>query len=191
MKEIKIEIGNKEYKVKLAETEEQQEQGLQNMEKLEDNEGMLFIFDEEEDIWFWMQDTTIPLDLIFINEELEVTQVLQGEPNSEEMLEGRAAYVLEVNQNSGIKVGDELTFNPTDKKINDKKMLVIGPNGEVQMELESGEKIFSRKHTKTLIKFAKKAASTENDNDYKALGKRVFKFLKEQSETAPEYVQSK
>ena len=191
MKEIKIEIGNKEYKVKLAETDEQQEQGLQNVDKLEDDEGMLFVFDEEEDIWFWMQDTTIPLDLVFINEELEVTQVLQGEPNSEEMLEGRAAYVLEVNQNSGIKVGDELTFNPTDKKINDKKMLVIGPNGEVQMELESGEKIFSRKHTKTLIKFAKKAASTENDNDYKALGKRVFKFLKEQSETAPEYVQSK
>ena len=191
MKEIKIEIGNKEYKVKLAETDEQQEQGLQNVEKLEDNEGMLFVFDEEEDIWFWMQDTTIPLDVIFINEELEVTQVLQGEPNSEEMLEGRAAYVLEVNQNSGIKVGDELTFNPTDKKINGKKMLVIGPDGGVQMELESGEKIFSRKHTKTLIKFAKKAASTENDNDYKALGKRVFKFLKEQSETAPEYVKSK
>lgn len=191
MKEIKIEIGNKEYKVKLAETDEQQEQGLQNVDKLEDDEGMLFIFDEEEDIWFWMQDTTIPLDLVFINEELEVTQVLQGEPNSEEMLEGRAAYVLEVNQNSGIKVGDELTFNPTDKKINDKKMLVIGPNGEVQMELESGEKIFSRKHTKTLIKFAKKAASTENDNDYIALGKRVFKFLKVQSETEPEYVQSK
>lgn len=191
MKEIKIEIGNKEYKVKLAETDEQQEQGLQNVDKLEDDEGMLFVFDEEEDIWFWMQDTTIPLDLVFINEELEVTQVLKGEPNSEEMLEGRAAYVLEVNQNSGIKVGDELTFNPTDKKINDKKMLVIGPNGEVQMELESGEKIFSRKHTKTLIKFAKKAASTENDNDYKALGKRVFKFLKVQSETEPEYVQSK
>lgn len=191
MKEIKIEIGNKEYKVKLAETDEQQEQGLQNVDKLEDDEGMLFIFDEEENIWFWMQDTTIPLDVIFINEELEVTQVLKGEPNSEEMLEGRAAYVLEVNQNSGIKVGDELTFNPTDKKINDKKMLVIGPNGEVQMELESGEKIFSRKHTKTLIKFAKKAASTENDNDYRALGKRVFKFLKVQSETEPEYVQSK
>lgn len=191
MKEIKIEIGNKEYKVKLAETDEQQEQGLQNVDKLEDDEGMLFVFDEEEDIWFWMQDTTIPLDLVFINEELEVTQVLKGEPNSEEMLEGRAAYVLEVNQNSGIKVGDELTFNPTDKKINDKKMLVIGPNGEVQMELESGEKIFSRKHTKTLIKFAKKAASTENDNDYRALGKRVFKFLKVQSETEPEYVQSK
>lgn len=191
MKEIKIEIGNKEYKVKLAETDEQQEQGLQNVDKLEDDEGMLFVFNEEEDIWFWMEDTTIPLDVIFINEELEVTQILQGEPNSEEMLEGRAAYVLEVNQNSGIKVGDELTFNPTDKKINDKKMLVIGPNGEVQMELESGEKIFSRKHTKTLIKFAKKAASTENDNDYKALGKRVFKFLKVQSETEPEYVKSK
>lgn len=138
-----------------------------------------------------MEDTVIPLDVIFINEELEVTQVLQGEPNSEEMLEGTAAYVLEVNQNSGIKVGDELNFNPSDKRINDKKMLVLGPQGEVQMELESGEKIFSRAHTKTLIKFAKKAATTNKDNDYKALGKRVFKFLKVQSETAPEYVQSK
>ena len=72
-----------------------------------------------------MQDTTIPLDVIFINEELEVTQVLQGEPNSEEMLEGRAAYVLEVNQNSGIKVGDELNFNPTDKKINSFEFLSL------------------------------------------------------------------
>lgn len=191
MKEIKIEIAGKGYKVKLAETDEQQKQGLQNVAELADNEGMLFVFDEETDIWFWMEDTVIPLDVIFINEELEVTKVLQGTPNSEEMLEGTAAYVLEVNQNSGIKVGDELNFNPSDKRINDKKMLVLGPQGEVQMELESGEKIFSRAHTKTLIKFAKKAAITNKDNDYKALGKRVFKFLKVQSETAPEYVESK
>lgn len=59
------------------------------------------------------------------------------------------------------------------------------------MELDGGERIFSRKHTKTLIKFAKKAATTDNDNDYRALGKRMFKFLQVQTDTDPEYVESK
>lgn len=50
MKEIKIRISGKEYEVKLAETEEQQEQGLQNVQNLENNKGMLFLFDEEDDV---------------------------------------------------------------------------------------------------------------------------------------------
>ncbi len=74
---------------------------------------------------------------------------------------------------------------------NSDKMLVLDSNGEVQMELDGGERIFSRNHTKTLIKFAKKAASLDNDNGYRALGKRMFKFLQVQSDTAPEYVESK
>lgn len=70
-------------------------------------------------------------------------------------------------------------------------MLVLDPNGETQMELDGGERIFSRANTKVLIKFAKKAFASQNDNDYKALGKRVFKFLQVQSENSPEYVKSK
>jgi uncharacterized membrane protein (UPF0127 family) len=50
MKEVKINIGGKSYKVKLAETEEQQEQGLQGVTELPENEGMLFPFDEPVDI---------------------------------------------------------------------------------------------------------------------------------------------
>ena len=41
------------------------------------------------------------------------------------------------------------------------------------------------------LQFAKKAAATDNDNGYRALGKRMFKFLQVQSETKPEYVESK
>jgi hypothetical protein len=139
-----------------------------------------------------MKDTEIPLDIVFINDELEVTIVHKGEPNSTEMLEGECTYVLEVNQGSNIKSGDELDFEPENKKVRKvDKMLVLDTGGEVQMELDGGERIFSRKHTKTLIKFAKKAATTDSDNDYKALGKRMFKFLQVQSETDPEYVKSK
>ena len=59
------------------------------------------------------------------------------------------------------------------------------------MELVGGERIFSRTHTKTLIKFAKKAAITNNEKDYKALGKRMFTYLKQQDEREPEYVEKK
>ena len=133
----------------------------------------------------------IPLDIIFINEDLIVTQIFTGTPGSEEIMNAPANYVLEVNAGSGAKVGDEFDFEPTNAKMKSEKMLVLNSDGNVQMELEGGERIFSRPHTKTLIKFAKKAATTGNDNDYKALGKRVFKFLKVQSETEPEYVKSK
>ena len=191
MEKIKIKIGNKEYNVTIAETEEEKEVGLQNVTELPEDEGMLFVFDESDEISFWMKDTEIPLDIIFIDEDMIVLSVHQGVPLSDELItEQEVAFVLEVNQNSGIEQGDELEFSP-EKKLNSDKMQVLDADGNTQMELEGGERIFSRKHTKTLIKFAKKAFTTQNDNDYKTLGKRVFKFLQEQSDASPEYVKSK
>lgn len=132
-----------------------------------------------------MKNTLIPLDVVFIGEDLKVNSVLEGKPNSTDFLTEDAMYVLEVNANSGIKSGDLLEFI-SDKKLN--KMLVLNNEGQVQMELEGGERIFSRPHTKILIKFAKKADLLKTDSAYKALGKRMFKFLDIQENTAPEYV---
>ena len=191
MKEIKIKIGSKSYDVKLAQTDEEKEKGLQGVNELPENEGMLFIFDEAEDVSFWMKDTSIPLDIVFIDDELNVISVYQGIPESEEFItEKNVTFVLEVNQNSGINIGDELEFSP-DKEVSKDKMLVLDSEGNPQMELEGGERIFSRANTKTLIKFAKKAYSTQSDNDFKALGKRVFKFLDIQDNNEPEYVSIK
>ena len=189
-KEVNIRIGTKDYKVTIARTDEEKQDGLQGVEKLPENEGMLFLFDDEE-VSFWMKDTKIPLDIIFINEELEVISVHNGIPESEEFItENNVTFVLEVNENSGIQKGDELEISP-ESKIKQDKMLVLDGNGNPQMELEGGERIFSRIHTKTLIRFAKKAESTQSDNDYKALGKKIFKFLQIQSDTDPEYVENK
>ena len=191
MKEIKIEIGSKEYTVKLAESDEDHDKGLQGVTELPENEGMLFIFSKPDEISFYMKDTHIPLDIIFIDEEMNVISVHEGVPESEDLItEQNVMYVLELNKDSGVKEGDELEFKP-DSKLKSDKMHVLDAEGNSQMELVGGERIFSRKHTKTLVKFAKKAAMTNNDNDYKALGKRMFKFLQVQSETDPEYVKSK
>lgn len=135
-----------------------------------------------------MKDTLIPLDILFINSELEVIAIYTGTPESEELMtESNVGFVLELNANSGIKIGDELEFSPNTQVKSD-KMMVLNENGIPQMELDGGERIFSRPNTKTLIKFAKKAYATNKESDYKALGKRVFKFLETQEKNEPEYV---
>lgn len=190
---MKIRVNNKEYDVEVARTEEEKEIGLSNIEYLPDDEGMLFIYDTPQEVGFWMKDTLIPLDIVFINDEEEVISVHQGIPNDETpIIEDNVLYVLEVPAGSGIKTGDEIEFEDEEnsKPLNN-KMLVLNENGEVQMELEGGERIFSRKNTKVLIKFALKADKTKQDKDYKNLGKKIFKFLDIQESNNPEYVELK
>lgn len=183
-----IEIGDKKYKVKEARTEEERAQGLQGVKELDLEEGMLFFYDEPQSVDFWMKDTEIPLDIIFIDEDQEVISVHRGEPLSEDLIsEDNVKYVLEVNQGSGIAPGDELELDDEeDEKL--PKMKVLALDGSTQMELEGGERIFSRKNTKTLIRLAKKAHMSKDEKDYKALGKKVFKYLHIQDTNTPEYV---
>lgn len=189
MKVVNIEIGKQRYKVEVACTEEDRIKGLQGRESLDEDKGMLFVFDEPDTIDFWMKDTKIPLDIIFINEDMEVISVYQGEPENENIAEeDDVQFVLEVNQGSGIKEGDELDIEEDEEL---PKMKVIAPDGSTQMELEGGERIFSRKNTRTLIRMAKRASKSKNEKDYKALGKRMFTYLKQQDEREPEYVEKK
>lgn len=181
-----IHIGNKEYNVKEVTTPEDKAKGLSGVESLPEDEGMLFIFDPPEDVKFWMKDTLIPLDIIFINEDQEVVKVHQGIPNDETLIEvPNIAYVLEVNANSGIKVGDELELEE-DAPI----MKVLAQDGSEQYSLWGEERIFSRKNTKVLVRKAKKADQSKLDKDYKALGKYMFKCIKIQDNREPEYVDS-
>lgn len=138
-----------------------------------------------------MKDTEIPLDIIFIDEDLEVLSIYKGQPNNQDIVEeDNVKYVLELNINSGVSVGDEVELeDEDDNEIG--KMIVLTSNGESQMELEGGERIFSRKNTKILIKQAKKADVSKSDSDYKRLGKSMFKYLKIQDGNDPEYVELK
>lgn len=190
MKQIKINIGSKTYDVKIADNEELREIGLQNTNELPENEGMLFVFEEPDSVTMWMKDTYIPLDIVFIDDDLIVKAIRKGNPLSEEFLtEENTLYVLEVNRDSNINIGDELDFLP-DNNVNS-DMFVLDPEGNPQMKLKGGERIFSRISTKSLIKKAKKAKLTNLDKDYKALGKCLFKELMAQDNRGPEYVESK
>lgn len=186
-------VGNKKYDVEVAENEEERMKGLQEVIEMDDDEGMLFIFPEPQHVDFWMKDTEIPLDIIFINSDLEVISVKQGEPMSEDFIsEDNVQYVLEVNQNSGIEEGDDviLDYEEDDEEDGAAKMYVLGSDGQAQYELVGGERIFSRPNTKVLVSKAKKAYKTKSDSDYKALGRQVFKYLEKQNSNEPEYVES-
>lgn len=191
-----IEIGGKQYRVELAETEQEKEEGLQGVKDLPEDQGMLFVYNKPQTVGFWMQDTLIPLDIVFIDEDQDVISVYQGQPNDESIVEeDDVKYVLEVNQNSGIEEGDTLEFMESEEKEDsDNKqppMQVLASDGSVQMELEGGERIFSRKSTKILIRKAKKAEASKSDKDYKALGRYIFNELDRQDQRKPEYVSKK
>ena len=184
---IKIRLGNQEYNVQEARSIDEKQQGLQGVKELPQDEGMIFYFDQPERVEMWMRDTLIPLDIIFINEDQEVIAVEQGQPNDDTLLSHEdTMYVVEVNANSGVKVDDTLEF------VDDKEvvMKVLAPDGSSQMDLVGGERIVSRRETKILIRKAKKAYDSQNDRDFKSLGKYMFKVLKGQDGRDPEYVNS-
>lgn len=83
---MRIEIGDKKYNVEVAQTDEE-DQRTARQEELAEDEGMLFIYDEPQTVGFWMQDTDIPLDIVFIDEDFEVISVYKGQPHDETIAE--------------------------------------------------------------------------------------------------------
>lgn len=203
METRQIKVNDKIYTVKLAVTEQEKEIGLQNIENLPEDEGMIFCYEEPETVNFWMSQTLIPLDIIFIDEDYEISKVAEGQPNDETPITGKnVSYVLEVNAGSGIKPGDDIDLSALDEEMEEDEgvneginegdnptMHVLSENGETQMELNGGERIFSRIHTRKLISLAKRASKSKKDGDYKKLGKKVFEYIDKQDTQKQEYTQ--
>jgi len=109
-------INGQEIFVTIADTTKERQQGLMNVEYLESNHGMLFIFEDSKPRTFWMKNTLIPLDAYFFNEDYELVDKLQMEPCTADPCQMykstvNSQYVLEVNKGVyDFKEGD-LTFS--------------------------------------------------------------------------------
>ena len=190
MEEITISIGGREYDVLVAQTEEEKVIGLSKTKHLPKDEGMLFVYDEPDDLIFTMEDTSIDLDIIFIDESLTVVSVHSVRAGDEDPIEEfDVQYVLEVDYGSGIQEGDELEQLDDEDEEDIQKMLVLDSSGNVQAEINSGSRIFSRKKTKQMLVNAIKAWRTDDDNDYRRVGRIVLKELDAQDGREKEYVQ--
>lgn len=207
---VPVKIGEKTYKLLYLYTEEEKEEGLKNVDDMESDEGAIFDYsdDPQEHLSFWMQDTSIALRILFINKDGVVISAHDGQPLSEELIteESEPIYwVVELNQSEQVSQGtytnlalhdepeaepeEDDDFNEEDHpelKVN--KLYIYGSDGEIQGEIESGCRIFSRKSTEVILRKAKKAAVSQLDKDYKALGRYVFNEIKAQDNREPEYV---
>lgn len=86
--------------VAVADDESERNQGLMDVRDLPQDKGMLFIFEENEPRSFWMANTPLSLDIIFVNEDYEIVRIHHNtQPFSESDFESEepAKYVIETN----------------------------------------------------------------------------------------------
>ena len=108
--------GAHRFTVEVAATLDQQQRGLMFRPSLEADRGMIFPYDPPQDVGFWMKNTLIPLDMVFIRADgtiarianatpLTLETVLSGEPVAAvlELRGGRAAEL-------GIRAGDRVDW---------------------------------------------------------------------------------
>ena len=106
--------------LEIADTTEERAQGLMFRQELADNKGMLFVFPKQGIYSFWMKNTLISLDIIWINQEQKVIFIkkdaLPCKTDIYETInpEEEAKYVLElkagITQAIGLKIGDKFSF---------------------------------------------------------------------------------
>jgi len=104
----------------LAVTLEEKARGLMFRKKLDFDQGMLFIFDEEDIHSFWMKNMVIPLDILWLNGEKRIVHIERSVPPCQEdpcpsyASKVPAMYVLELKEGSieqrGLKIFDRLDF---------------------------------------------------------------------------------
>jgi len=104
--------------IEVAKNESERMKGLMDRFSLPDNAGMLFIFEREEPRSFWMKNTYISLDIIYINSNKEIVSIQKyAQPRTTSSIpsEMPAMYVLEVNagfaDKYGLKPGDKIEFS--------------------------------------------------------------------------------
>jgi uncharacterized membrane protein (UPF0127 family) len=113
---IQTDSGNVSIAVEVADDTEERRVGLMHREELGANSGMLFIFQQPKVLTFWMKDTLISLDMIFISENLDIIKIDRDVPPCTTDLCPNyggvyGKYVLEVNggftETHGVKEGDK------------------------------------------------------------------------------------
>lgn len=104
--------GEHSFTIEIADDQSERSRGLMFREAMADDHGMLFVFPETQPVGFWMQNTPMPLDLLFIGQDGRVRDILPGEPFSEALIAPSepVRFVLELKQGTaekaGIKDGD-------------------------------------------------------------------------------------
>jgi uncharacterized protein len=101
--------GERRFSIEVADDAGERSRGLMFRETMDDDHGMLFVFEEQRPVGFWMKNTPMPLDLVFITTDGMVAAVLKGEPYSEAVISPGVPvhFVLELKAGTAARNGIE------------------------------------------------------------------------------------
>jgi uncharacterized membrane protein (UPF0127 family) len=114
---VVIKVAGNPVRVQVSETLGERQRGLMFTESLPADQGMLFVFEREQILSFWMKNTPLPLSVAFIDRKGRIVEIRRMEPLDEDTLHTSrrpAMYALEMNagwfQEHQVKVGDSVEF---------------------------------------------------------------------------------
>jgi uncharacterized membrane protein (UPF0127 family) len=111
-------VGTEEFVLEIAADDATRTIGLMNRTSMPANRGMIFVFPRAQRLGFWMRNTRIPLDIIYVDQDGTVVSVHSMRPLDLTRIPsaGPAKYAIELNQGAaarcGIKPGDQLQIPP-------------------------------------------------------------------------------
>ena len=110
---VEIQLGTKSYTLEVADEPLERETGLMRRDEMPSDHGMIFVFPDEQPRRFWMKNTRIPLDILFISSSGRIVSISTMKPYVGEAESGDAAkYVIELNageaSKSGVKIDGQI-----------------------------------------------------------------------------------
>src|SRR5205823_14752892 len=80
LRTTRMTIGSKAFTLEIADTDASREHGLMQRDSMPDDHGMIFVFDQDAQRSFWMKNTRIPLDIIYIDSAGKVVSIAAMKP---------------------------------------------------------------------------------------------------------------
>ncbi len=111
-----IKAGGIEIEVEIADGTESRRTGLMNRKSMPQNHGMLFVFESDQKLSFWMKNTFIPLSIAYISSDGEIMEIHDMRPESLRPVESISSvrYALEMNkgwfEQNNVVPGDRIDF---------------------------------------------------------------------------------
>jgi uncharacterized membrane protein (UPF0127 family) len=117
-----LRLGNKTFVLEIAATSESRERGLMRRDSMPADHGMIFVFPTQQPLAFWMRNTRIPLDIVYVDQTGRIVSIKQMKPydTTEVRSDSPAKWAIELNKDAardaGAKVGEMLEIPPQAQK---------------------------------------------------------------------------